>query len=59
MAFPIRLCYIFTTKVMVLIKLNNMPLKALVITLSLVATTLGSRGDTSIGDMDLQLVIVG
>ena len=36
-----------------------MPLKALVITPSTAATTLGSRGDTSIRDMDSQLVTVG
>jgi len=44
-----------------------MPLKALVmtllkvpvITLFIAAITLGSGGDTSIVDMDLQLVIVG
>jgi len=44
---------------MVLIKLNNMPLKALVITLLMVATTLGTRRDTSIRDTNSQLVIVG
>jgi len=36
-----------------------MPLKALVITPSMAATTLGSRGDTSIRDTDSQLVITG
>ena len=38
-----------------------MPLKALVITLLMVVTTLGSgpSGDTSIADMELQMVIVG
>jgi len=36
-----------------------MPPKAPVITLLIAATTLGSGGDTSIRDMDLQLVIVG
>jgi len=36
-----------------------MPLKVLVITLSIVATTLGLGGDTSIVDIDSQLVIVG
>jgi len=35
-----------------------MLLKALVITLSIIATTLGSRGDTSIKDIDSQLVMV-
>jgi len=57
--FPTRLRYIFTTKVTVLIKSNNMLLKALVITLSTAATTLGSGGDTSIRDTDSQLVTVG
>jgi len=37
---------------MVLIKLNNMLLKALVITASTAATTLGTSGDTSIRDTD-------
>jgi len=59
MVFPIRLCYIFTIKVTVLIKLNNMLLKALVITPSTAATTLGLGGDTSIRDTNSQLVIVG
>jgi hypothetical protein len=36
-----------------------MPLKALVITLLIVATTLRTSGDTSIADTDLQLVITG
>ena len=36
-----------------------MLLKALVITLSIVATILGFRKDTSIRDIDSQLVIVG
>jgi len=36
-----------------------MLLKALVITLSIVAITLGLGGDTSIRDTDSQLVIVG
>jgi len=36
-----------------------MPLKALVTTPSMVATTLGLGGDTSIRDTDLQLVIIG
>jgi len=36
-----------------------MPLKVLVMTLSMAATTLGLGGDTSIRDIDLQLVIVG
>jgi hypothetical protein len=36
-----------------------MPLKALVITLSTAATTLGISGDTSIRDTNLQLVIIG
>jgi len=36
-----------------------MPLKALVITLSTAATTLGLGGDASIRDIDSQLVIVG
>jgi len=36
-----------------------MPPKAPVITPSMVATTLGSGGDTNIGDIDLQLVTVG
>jgi len=44
---------------MVLIKLNNISLKAPVITPSIVATTLGTSRDTSIGDTDSQLVIVG
>jgi len=57
--FPIRLYYIFTTKVTVLTKLNNIPLKALVITPSTVAITLRSGGDTSIRDINSQLVIVG
>ena len=38
---------------MVLIKLNNMPLKAPVITLSTAAKTLGLGGDTSIRDTNL------
>jgi len=52
--------------VTVLTKLNSMPLKAQVTPLkvpvttqSIAATTLGLGGDTSIKDMDLQLVIVG
>ena len=53
MVFPTRPRYILTTKVMVLIKLNNMPLKALVIMPSTAAITLGSGGDTSIRDIDL------
>jgi len=36
-----------------------MPPKAPVMTPSIVATTLGSREDTSIRDIDLQLVTVG
>ena len=36
-----------------------MLLKALVITLSLAAITLGLGGDTSIKDTNLQIVIVG
>jgi len=36
-----------------------MLLKALVITPSTAATTLGSGGDTSIRDTDSQLVIIG
>jgi len=36
-----------------------MLLKALVITLSTAATTLGLGGDTSIRDTNLQLIIVG
>jgi len=36
-----------------------MLLKALVITLSIVAITLGLGGDTNIRDIDSQLVIVG
>jgi len=36
-----------------------MLLKALVITLSIVAITLGTSGDTSIRDTNLQLVIAG
>ena len=36
-----------------------MLLKALVITLSIVAITLGLKGDTSIRDTNSQLVIVG
>ena len=35
------------------------PKTALVITLSIVATTLGLGGDTSIQDTDSQLIIVG
>jgi len=35
-----------------------MPLKALVTTLFMVATTLGLEGDTSIKDINSQLVIV-
>jgi len=35
------------------------PLKALVTTLSIVATTLGIGGDTNIEDTNLQLVTVG
>ena len=35
------------------------PLKALVITASIVATTLGTGGDTSIEDTNSQLVTVG
>ena len=57
--FPIRFRYIFTTKVIVLIKLNNMPPKALVTTPSIVTTTLGLGGDTSIKDINLQLITVG
>jgi len=44
---------------MVLINLNNMPLKALVMTPSIAAITLGLRGNTSIRDTNLQLVMVG
>ena len=44
---------------MVLTKLNNMLLKAPVTTLSIVATTLGLGGDTSIRDTNSQLVTVG
>jgi hypothetical protein len=36
-----------------------MPLKALVTTLLIVATTLRKEGDTSIQDTNLQLVTVG
>ena len=36
-----------------------MPLKALVTTLLTVVTTLGTSGNTSIRDIDLQLVIIG
>jgi hypothetical protein len=36
-----------------------MPLKALFITLLIVATTLGISRDTSIRDTNLQLVIIG
>jgi hypothetical protein len=36
-----------------------MPLKAPVTTLSMAATTLGSRGDTSIIDTSSQLITVG
>ena len=36
-----------------------MPLKALVMTLSIVAITLGLGGDASIRDTNSQLVIVG
>ena len=39
--------------------LNNMLLKAPVITPLIVATTLGTSEDTSIKDIDSQLVIVG
>ena len=46
-AFPIRLYYIFTTKVIVK-KLNNMLLKALVITPLTVATILRLGNNTSI-----------
>ena len=35
-----------------------MPLKAPVMTLSIVATTLGTSRDTSIRDIDSQLIIV-
>jgi len=59
MVLPTRLRYTITTKVTVLIKLNNMPLKALVTTPLTVATTLGTSGDISIGDTSLQLVTVG
>jgi len=44
---------------MVLTKSNNMPLKAVVITPLTVATTLRTSRDTSMGDTDSQLVIVG
>jgi len=37
----------------------TMPLKALVTTISIVATTLGIGGDTSIEDTNSQLVMVG
>ena len=36
-----------------------MLLKAPTITLIMVATTLGSEGDTSIADIDLQIIIRG
>jgi len=36
-----------------------MPLKALVMTLLTAATILGTSGDTSMGDTNLQLVIMG
>jgi len=42
--------YIFTTKVTVLIKLNNMPPKAAAIMALTAATTLGLGNDTSIAD---------
>ena len=48
----------FTTKVTVLIKSNNMLLKALVITLLTGVITLGIGGDTSIKDTNSQLVTV-
>jgi len=35
-----------------------MPLKVLVMTLSIIATTLGLGGDTSIKNTDLQLITV-
>ena len=44
---------------MVLIKLNNMPPKAPVTTPLIVVTTLGTSRDTSIGDTNLQMVMVG
>ena len=43
---------------MVLIKLNNIPLKALVMTLLTAVTTLGTSGDNSIRDTNLQLFTV-
>jgi len=43
---------------MVLIKLNNMPPKALVVMLLTAITTLG-LGDTNMADIDLQVVIRG
>ena len=45
--------------VMVLTKSNNMPLKAPITTPLIVATTLGTSGNTSIADTNLQLVTVG
>ena len=61
MVFPIRFRYIITIKVIVLNKLDNILLKALVIilvraltiTLLIAATTLGTSGDTSIANTDL------
>ena len=64
--FPIRLRYIFATKVTVLTKSNNMLpkaqatlLKVPVTTIPIVAITLGTSGDTSIVNTDSQLVMVG
>jgi len=42
-----------------LLKAQVTPLKAPVITVSIVAITLGIGGDTSIEDTNLQLVMVG
>ena len=53
MVFPIRPRYIFTTKVIVNSKLVNILRKAPVTRLSIVATTLGLGGDTSIQDNNL------
>ena len=58
MVFPIRLRYTFTTKVIVLAKSNNMLPKALFMTPSTAATTLGTSGDTSIRGTNSQLVTV-
>ena len=59
MVFPIGLRYIFTTKVIVLIKWNNIPPKTLVTTLLTAVTTLRLGKDTSISNTNSQLVTVG